>query len=106
MPNNPSTTHSPFRRPDGTFIKGGHAAGYAVGPVRDLARTRRHLNTTTIAAIQEAFDRGGKQAINKVMRNNPAMFMKMLVLLVPREMEVTHTGGIKAMTNEQIERSI
>src|SRR5262245_13182927 len=40
------------------------------------------------------------------MRNNPAMFLKLLVLLVPREMQVEHSGGIKAMTTEQIERSI
>jgi len=40
------------------------------------------------------------------MRNNPAMFLKMLVLLVPREMQIEHSGGIKAMTTEQIERSI
>jgi hypothetical protein len=26
-----------------------------------------------------------------------------LVLLVPRELEVTHSGGVKAMTDEQIE---
>jgi len=57
-------------------------------------------------ALQKAFDRGGEQAINKVMRNNPAMFLKMLVLLVPRELEVQHSGGVKAMTTEQIERAI
>ena len=27
-------------------------------------------------------------------------------MLVPREMELEHSGGIKAMTTEQIERSI
>jgi len=56
--------------------------------------------------LAKAFERGGAQAINKVMRNNPAMFLKMLVLLVPREMQIEHSGGIKAMTTEQIERSI
>ena len=34
------------------------------------------------------------------------MFLKMLVLLVPREMQVEHSGTIKSMTDEQIERSI
>ena len=34
------------------------------------------------------------------------MFLKLLVLLVPREMEVQHSGSIKAMTDEQLERSI
>src|SRR5262249_20309090 len=45
-------------------------------------------------------------AINQVMRTQPAMFLKMLVLLVPRELQVEHSGGVKAMTDEQIERSI
>ena len=40
------------------------------------------------------------------MRNNPAMFLKLLVMLVPREMQVEHSGGVKAMTDEQIERGI
>ena len=30
----------------------------------------------------------------------------MLVLLVPREMQVEQSGGVKAMTDEQLERGI
>ena len=30
----------------------------------------------------------------------------MLVLLVPRELVVTHSGGVKGMTDEQLERGI
>ena len=50
-----------------------------------------------------AFTRGGRKAIDKVMKNNPAIFLKLLVLLVPREMKVEHAGGVKAMTDEQLE---
>jgi hypothetical protein len=32
--------------------------------------------------------------------------MKICALLVPREMKLEHTGGVKAMTDEQLERSI
>ena len=53
-----------------------------------------------------AFRRGGRQAIDKVMKNQPAVFLKLLVLLVPREMKVEHTGGVKAMTDEQLEQGI
>jgi hypothetical protein len=53
-----------------------------------------------------AFQRGGRAAINKVMKQQPAVFSKLLVLLVPRELEVTHSGGVKAMTDEQIEAAI
>src|SRR5262245_15020293 len=71
-----------------------------------MNRARRELNADTIKEMHKAFRRGGAHAINKVMRNNPAMFLKLLVLLVPREMQIEHCGGIKAMTTEQIERSI
>src|SRR5262249_60667792 len=39
-------------------------------------------------------------------KNNPAVFLKLLVLLVPREMQVEQSGGVKAMTDEQLERGI
>jgi hypothetical protein len=53
-----------------------------------------------------AFKRGGRKAIDKVMKGNPAIFLKLLVLLVPREMKIEHTGGVKAMTDEQLEQGI
>ena len=40
------------------------------------------------------------------MRTQPAVFLKLLVLLVPRQMTLDHSGGVKEMTDEQIERGI
>jgi hypothetical protein len=56
--------------------------------------------------MHAAFRRGGRAAIDKVMRTQPAAFLKLLVLLVPREMKVEHSGGVKAMTDEQLEAGI
>jgi hypothetical protein len=56
--------------------------------------------------MHQAFRRGGRAAINKVMKQQPAVFLKLLVLLVPREMRVEHKGGVKAMTDEQLEQGI
>jgi hypothetical protein len=67
---------------------------------------RREINRLTLEGMIEAFRKGGQKAINRVMRESPAIFLKMLVLLVPREMEVTHSGSIKQMTDEQIEAAI
>jgi hypothetical protein len=74
--------------------------------MRPAARARKALNAETIAELHKAFRRGGAKAIDKVMKNNPAMFLKLLVSLVPREMQVEQSGGVKAMTTEQIERGI
>ena len=52
------------------------------------------------------FRQGGSEAIDKVMRTQPAVFLKLLVLLVPRQMTLDHSGGVKAMSDEEIERAI
>jgi hypothetical protein len=60
----------------------------------------------TIKGFADAFRRGGQKAIDKIMTQQPAHFVKMLVLLVPRELEVMRTQGVKAMTDQQIEDAI
>ena len=56
--------------------------------------------------MHAAFRRGGRAAIDKVMKNQPAVFLKLLVLLVPREMRVEHSSAIKGMSDEQLEQAI
>jgi hypothetical protein len=89
------------RKPNGQFAKGvsGNLGGNA-------QRTRHALNADTIREMHLAFRRGGRKAIDKVMKQQPALFLKLLVLLVPRELEVSHSGTIKSMTDEQIEAAI
>src|SRR5262245_25654476 len=89
------------RKPNGQFAKGssGNLGGNA-------QRSRHALNADTIREMHRAFRRGGRKAIEKVLRNQPAVFLKLLVLLVPREMKVEHGNPLKEMTTEQIERSI
>ena len=36
----------------------------------------------------------------------PAAYMKICALLVPREMKVERSGGVKAMSDEQLEAAI
>jgi hypothetical protein len=81
----------------------------AVGPPHrsgNVHRSRHALNADTIREMHLAFRRGGRKAIDKVMKTQPAVFLKLLVLLVPREMKVEHTGGVKSMTDEQLEQGI
>jgi hypothetical protein len=89
------------RKPNGQFAKGvsGNLGGNA-------HRSRHSLNADTIREMHRAFAAGGRKAIDKVMKQQPAVFLKLLVLLVPREMKVEHTGGVKAMSDEQLEQGI
>jgi hypothetical protein len=64
------------------------------------------LNADTIREMHAAFREGGREAIDKVMKQQPAIFLKLLCLLIPRELEVTHSAGVKGMSDEQIEQAI
>src|SRR5215470_9240129 len=49
---------------------------------------------------------GGPAAIAKVRKNQPAAYCKLLTLLCPRDVKVEHSGGVKAMSDEEIEQAI
>ena len=48
----------------------------------------------------------GAAAIEKVCEQQPAAYMKICALLVPREIKVEHSGGVKAMSDEELEAAI
>jgi hypothetical protein len=48
----------------------------------------------------------GRQAIEKVRKTQPAAYMKICALLVPREHRVEHSNAIKDLTDEQLEAMI
>ena len=87
-------------------INGRFAPGFSGNPGGSPEAARKALNKDTILEMHRAFKLGGRKAIEKVMRNQPAVFLKLLVLLVPRDMKVEHTGGVKAMSDEEIEQAI
>ena len=89
------------RKPNGQFAKGssGNLGGNA-------QRTRHIFNKAFLEALANDFREGGPQAIAKVREHQPAAYMKICALLVPREMKVEHSGGVKAMSDEQIEAAI
>src|SRR5262249_42458383 len=75
-------------------------------PGGSLEATRRSFNKDFLLALAADFKKHGAAAIEKVRKQQPAAYMKICALLVPREMKLEHSGGIKAMTDEQIERTI
>jgi len=73
---------------------------------RPGSRHRQQLNGEFIAALLRDFRHGGPAAIAKVRKNQPAAYCKLLTLLCPRDVKVEHSGGIKAMSDEEIEQAI
>ena len=39
-------------------------------------------------------------------KTQPAAYMKICALLVPREMKLEHSGGVKDLTDEELEQAI
>jgi len=64
------------------------------------------FNKDFLLALAADFKKHGAAAIEKVRKQQPATYMKICALLVPREMKLEHSGGVKAMTTAQIERGI
>ena len=80
--------------------------GLSGNPHGNRHRTRHLLNQEFMQALLLHFRQHGKKAIEKVARNQPAVYVKILALLVPREMQIEHTNRIKQMTDEEIEQAI
>src|SRR5262245_7637042 len=82
----------------------GRSGNPAGGPVG--SRHRQQFNGEFIAALLRDFRHGGPAAIAKVRKNQPAAYCKLLTLLCPRDVKVEHSGGVKAMSDEEIEQAI
>ena len=87
-------------------INGKFAPGWSGNPGGSLEATRRSFNKDFLLALAADFKKHGAAAIEKVREQQPAAYMKICALLVPREMQVEHTNRIKQMTDEQIEEAI
>jgi hypothetical protein len=64
------------------------------------------LNGEFIAALLRDFRHGGPKAIERVRRTQPAAYLKILALLMPREHKVEHRNLLKEMTDEELEAAI
>src|SRR5262249_8866281 len=68
----------------------------------DVACFAARTDAVPQVTMTSTFSRTNSAAISA----RRSLFLKLLVSLVPREMQVEQSGGVKAMTTEQIERSI
>ena len=74
--------------------------------IQMLRRCFHLLNQEFMQALLLHFRQHGKKAIEKVAREQPASYLKILGLLVPREHKVEHSNPLKSLTDEQLEAMI
>jgi Family of unknown function (DUF5681) len=80
--------------------------GQSGNPAGRMRGSRNKLSEEVICALLRDFREHGQKAIAKVRRTQPAAYLKVLALLVPREHKVEHRNPIKDLTDEQLESMI
>ena len=68
--------------------------------------SRNKLSEAVICALLRDFSKHGEKAIAKVRRTQPAAYLKILALMVPREHKVEHSNPLKELTDEELEAMI
>ena len=69
---------------------------------RALSKFAGMPNKRFLLTIAEHFEQGAK-VIAKVAKEQPAAYLKICAMLVPKEMKVEPSGGVKAMSDEQLD---
>jgi hypothetical protein len=73
---------------------------------RRLRGSRNKLSEAVICALLRDFSKHGEKAIAKVRHTQPAAYLKILALLVPREHKVEHRNPLKELSDEELEAMI
>ena len=68
--------------------------------------TRRAFNKRFLLDLAEDWQQHGREVFKRVRRESPASYLKVCAMLVPKEMKVEHSDGIKAMTDEQLDTAL
>ena len=87
-------------------INGRFAPGFSGNPGGSPEATRRAFNKRFLLDLAEDWQQHGREVFKRVRRESPASYLKVCAMLVPREMKVEHSGGVKAMSDEEIEQTI
>jgi hypothetical protein len=80
--------------------------GVSGNPAGRARGSRNALNEEVICALLRDFRQHGQKAVARVRRTQPAAYLKILALLVPREHKVEHSNALKNLTDEQLEAMI
>jgi Family of unknown function (DUF5681) len=68
--------------------------------------SRNKLTEAVVCALLRDFSKHGEQAIARVRRDQPGVYLKCLCLLLPRQDKLEHANTIKSMTDAELESAI
>ena len=80
--------------------------GQSGNPAGRLRGSRNKLTEEVICALLRDFRQHGQKAVARVRQTQPAAYLKILALLIPREHKVEHSNLLKELSDEQLEAMI
>jgi hypothetical protein len=80
--------------------------GVSGNPAGRLRGSRNKLSEEVICALLRDFRQHGQKAVARVRQTQPAAYLKILALLVPREHKVEHSNVIKNLSDQELEAMI
>jgi Family of unknown function (DUF5681) len=80
--------------------------GVSGNPAGRLRGSRNALSEEVICALLRDFRKHGEKAVAQVRRKQPAAYLKILALLIPREHKIEYNNPIKNLSDEQLEAMI
>src|SRR5262245_3008800 len=87
-------------------INGRFAPGFSGNPGGSPEATRRAFNKRFLLDLAEDWQQYGREVFKRVRRESPAAYLKVCAMLVPKEMKVEHSSGLKDLTDEQLDAMI
>jgi hypothetical protein len=80
----------------------GWTAKGSANPDAAVYISRRRVNDAFLRAALESFHKDGPAAFEKCARENPASYLKIFALLVPRELKIEHANPTSGLSDEQL----
>src|SRR5262249_31500346 len=68
--------------------------------------SRRALNKRFLLDLAEDWQQHGREVLKRVRRESPGAYLKVCAMLVPKEMKVEYSRGVKDLTDEQLDQAI
>src|SRR2546422_4226203 len=80
--------------------------GQSGNPAGRLRGSRNRLSEAVICALLRDFSKHGEKAIAKMRRTQPAAYLKICALLVPKEMKLEHTNPLSSLSDEELGQAL
>jgi hypothetical protein len=83
-----------------------HSSRDLGNPAGRLRGSRNKLSEEVICALLRDFREHGQKAIAKVRRTQPAAYLKICALLVPKEIKLERTNPLSSLSDEELDQAI